>query len=72
MTGGLVPTIKHEGTRNKIRKARFVISNQRDIYKDQVIHNISLTKQHTTKSLVGISTIFTVNIFSTKVTQAHT
>lgn len=69
--GKFVLTIKGEGTKNGIGKARFVVQGQKDKLKSSLVHNIAVARQHSTKMLVRIVTIKKVQLFSSDVNQAY-
>jgi Reverse transcriptase (RNA-dependent DNA polymerase) len=66
-----VLTIKDSGTNHELYKARYVVQGFRDKKNTSLVHDASMTKQQSTKLLVGLAAIFGYRVFSTDVMQAY-
>jgi Reverse transcriptase (RNA-dependent DNA polymerase) len=71
MGGPLVLTIKDSGTSKEIHKARYVVQGFRDKNKTSLVHDASISKQQSTKLLIGLAAIISSRIFSTDFTQVY-
>ena len=63
--------IKDRGTRNEVRKARFVVQGYRDKLKTSLVHNNPTVKPHSVRLLIGLASVLGCRLFSTDVTQAY-
>eukprot|EP00171_Calliarthron_tuberculosum_P009450 IDg9450t1 len=69
--GRFVLSIKDEGSKREIWKARFVVQGYRDKMKTSLVHDISTARHHSIRMLIGLAAIFGFRLFSTDVTQAY-
>jgi Reverse transcriptase (RNA-dependent DNA polymerase) len=69
--GRFVLAIKYEGTRKEVWKARSVVQGYRDHLKKSLVHDTAVSRQQSSRLLVGLSASFGFSLFSTDVTQAY-
>lgn len=63
--------IKDSGTGHEVWKARFFVQCHRDKMKEFPVLDTSTFRQHSTRILIGLATIFCFKMFSTDVTQTY-
>lgn len=66
-----VLSIKDEGTKREVWKARFIVQGYRDKMKTSLVHDSANARHHSVRLLVGLAAIFGFRLFSTDVTQAY-
>eukprot|EP00171_Calliarthron_tuberculosum_P022102 IDg22102t1 len=69
--GRFVLSIKDEGSKREVWKARFVVQDYRNKMKTCPVHDISTARHHSIRMLIGLAAIFGFRLFSTDVTQAY-
>jgi HSP90 family molecular chaperone len=69
--GRFVLAIKDEGTYKDVWKARFVVQRYGDHLKTPLVHDTATSRQHSSRVLVGLASIFGFNLISTDVIQAY-
>jgi hypothetical protein len=69
--GRFVLALKDEGIEHEIWKARFVVQCYRDKIKKSLVHDAAISKQYSSRILVGLAANFGFRLFSTDVTQAY-
>lgn len=69
--GHFVLSIKDEGKRREVWKARLFVQVFRNKAKSSLVSDSTNAKHHSIRILVGLASVFGFMIFSTYVTQAH-
>lgn len=71
LNGKFFIAFKDEGSNKQKQNARLVVEIYKDSMKKSFNHNTSVSRQETTKLLVGIAAVFGFSLFTTDATQAY-
>lgn len=71
MTGGFVVTIKDVETNSPIFKARYVIHGNKDLEKDELVHNSSTLRQYSMRMIITLCDIFGFKIWTPDISQTY-